>query len=59
MNKYPKKQGLYNPLFEHDSCGVGFVVNINVDLGLPWFSDHSDKHQSDSVLYDKRQSDSA
>ena len=23
------KQGLYDPQFEHDSCGVGFVVNIN------------------------------
>lgn len=23
-----KKQGLYDPLYEHDSCGVGFVVNI-------------------------------
>jgi len=25
---WPKKQGLYDPRFEHDSCGVGFVVNI-------------------------------
>ena len=25
----PVKQGLYNPEFEHDSCGVGFVVNLN------------------------------
>ena len=24
----PNKQGLYDPRFEHDSCGVGFVVNI-------------------------------
>jgi glutamate synthase (ferredoxin) len=24
----PLKQGLYDPQFEHDSCGVGFVVNI-------------------------------
>jgi len=24
----PKKQGLYDPQFEHDACGVGFVVNI-------------------------------
>ncbi len=24
----PKKQGLYDPQFEHDSCGVGFVVDI-------------------------------
>ena len=25
----PKKQGLYDPQFEHDSCGVGFVCNIS------------------------------
>ena len=25
---YPPKQGLYDPSFEHDSCGMGFVVNI-------------------------------
>lgn len=25
---YPAKQGLYDPQFEHDSCGIGFVVNI-------------------------------
>ena len=24
----PKKQGLYDPQFEHDSCGVGFVVHM-------------------------------
>jgi len=24
----PSKQGLYDPRFEHESCGVGFVVNI-------------------------------
>ena len=24
----PKKQGLYDPWFEHDACGVGFVVDI-------------------------------
>jgi len=24
----PEKQGLYDPRFEHDSCGAGFVVNI-------------------------------
>ena len=27
-NKPPVKQGLYDPQFEHDACGVGFVVNI-------------------------------
>ena len=26
---YPKKQGLYDPQYEHGSCGVGFVANIN------------------------------
>lgn len=26
---YPSKQGLYDPEFEKDSCGVGFVVNID------------------------------
>src|ERR1044071_4226125 len=24
----PQKQGLYDPQFEHDACGVGFVVNM-------------------------------
>jgi len=27
-NNFPRKQGLYDPRFEHDSCGVGFVCNI-------------------------------
>ncbi len=26
--KFPRKQGLYDPRFEHDSCGVGFIVDI-------------------------------
>ncbi len=25
----PKPQGLYDPRFEHDACGVGFVCNID------------------------------
>jgi glutamate synthase (NADPH/NADH) large chain len=25
----PRKQGLYDPRFEHDACGIGFVVNID------------------------------
>ena len=25
---FPLKQGLYDPQFEHDSCGVGFVVDV-------------------------------
>jgi glutamate synthase (ferredoxin) len=27
-NGPPAKQGLYDPQFEHDACGVGFVVNV-------------------------------
>ena len=25
---FPEKQGLYDPAFEKDSCGVGFVAHI-------------------------------
>jgi len=25
----PKAQGLYDPRFEHDACGIGAVVNIS------------------------------
>jgi len=25
---YPNKEGLYNPQFEHDACGVGFVAHL-------------------------------
>ncbi|MBI4606156.1 MAG: glutamate synthase large subunit, partial [Planctomycetes bacterium] len=25
---FPEKQGLYDPAFEHESCGVGFVVDV-------------------------------
>ena len=28
MKERPKKQGLYDPRFEHDACGVGFVADI-------------------------------
>lgn len=28
MNGLPPKQGLYDPWFEHDACGIGFVANI-------------------------------
>ncbi|HYH02003.1 MAG TPA: hypothetical protein VEC37_02800, partial [Bacillota bacterium] len=29
IGQQPQKQGLYDPQFEHDACGIGFVVNIN------------------------------
>ncbi len=28
LKKFPEKFGLYDPAFEHDSCGIGFVVNV-------------------------------
>jgi glutamate synthase (ferredoxin) len=28
MIKFPTKQGLYDPKFEHDACGMGFVAHI-------------------------------
>ncbi len=28
QSKPPRKQGLYDPQFEHDSCGTGFIANI-------------------------------
>jgi glutamate synthase (ferredoxin) len=28
MTGFPPKQGLYDPQYEHDSCGVGFVVDL-------------------------------
>src|ERR1700744_2079532 len=28
MISAPPKQGLYDPQFEHDACGLGFVVNM-------------------------------
>ena len=27
-NELPAKQGLYDPQFEHDACGVGFIVQM-------------------------------
>ncbi len=27
-NQLPSPQGLYDPAFEHDACGLGFVVNV-------------------------------
>src|SRR4051812_25040976 len=28
IGSLPKKQGLYDPQFEHDACGVGFIAHI-------------------------------
>jgi glutamate synthase (ferredoxin) len=29
FNQRPAKQGLYDPAFEHDACGVGFVADMH------------------------------
>ena len=26
--KYARAEGLYDPVFEHDNCGIGAIVNI-------------------------------
>ncbi|MDP6502631.1 MAG: glutamate synthase subunit alpha, partial [Planctomycetota bacterium] len=33
MNRpgFPKKQGLYDPAYEHDACGIGFVVHLRAE----------------------------
>ncbi len=28
---FPKKEGLYDPEFEHDACGIGFVAHLKGD----------------------------
>lgn len=28
MNDYPQAQGLYNPAYEHDACGIGAIAQI-------------------------------
>ena len=34
----PAKQGLYDPTYEHDSCGVGFVAHIKGETMSPDFN---------------------
>ncbi|MCR5231598.1 MAG: glutamate synthase large subunit [Acholeplasmatales bacterium] len=29
MEDYPQKQGLYDPSYEHDACGIGAIAQIN------------------------------
>ena len=29
IGQFPPPRGLYDPCYEHDSCGVGFVAQIN------------------------------
>jgi len=41
---YPRPRGLYDPAYEHDSCGVGFIAKLN---GIP---DHSLVSNSIKIL---------
>ena len=41
---FPKKQGLYDPAYEKDSCGVGFVAHIKGERS------HQIVHDADEVL---------
>jgi glutamate synthase (NADPH/NADH) large chain len=43
-NRLPKKQGLYDPSDEHDSCGIGFVAQIK------GFKSHDIIHRGLEVL---------
>ena len=40
--RYPEKQGLYDPNLEHDSCGVGFIVDMH-NRCLLYTSDAADE----------------
>jgi glutamate synthase (NADPH/NADH) large chain len=31
LSNYPLKQGLYDPQYEHDACGVGFIAHLKGD----------------------------
>ncbi len=42
---HPAQQGLYDPQFEHDACGMGFVVNIEGNRS------HEIVQQALTVLY--------
>ena len=35
MDQAKSQQGLYRPEFEHDSCGTGFITNINGHKSKP------------------------
>jgi glutamate synthase (NADPH) large chain len=48
MTLAAKKQGLYDPLYEHDACGIGAVVNIN------GHRDHSIIEHGKEILHNLR-----
>ncbi|MCB0065063.1 MAG: glutamate synthase subunit alpha, partial [Caldilineaceae bacterium] len=59
----PPKQGLYDPRFEHDACGIGFVAHVEgkrshtiVEMALEALANHS--HRG-AVADDKKTGDGA
>ncbi|MEZ4673210.1 MAG: glutamate synthase large subunit [Caldilineaceae bacterium] len=59
----PQKQGLYDPRFEHDACGIGFVAHVEgrrshtvVEMALEALANHS--HRG-AVADDKKTGDGA
>ena len=41
-NNMARKQGLYDPSFEHDSCGIGFVANLKSKKSYQYIQDALD-----------------
>ena len=39
VNNIPNLQGLYNPCFEHDACGIATIVNIDGEKSHKILSD--------------------
>jgi glutamate synthase domain-containing protein 1 len=59
----PPKQGLYDPRFEHDACGIGFVAHIEgrrshrvLEMGLEALRNHA--HRG-AVADDRKTGDGA
>lgn len=62
-NGLPQAQGLYNPRFEHDACGIGFVAHIEgrrshkvLEMGLEALGNHA--HRG-AVADDRKTGDGA
>ncbi|MCB0137716.1 MAG: hypothetical protein KDD75_21610, partial [Caldilineaceae bacterium] len=59
----PPRQGLYNPRFEHDACGIGFVAHVEgrrshrvLEMGLEALRNHA--HRG-AVADDRKTGDGA
>jgi len=47
----PKKQGMYDPAYEHDACGMGFVVDINGNGSYKLVSDALDLLEKFLIIF--------